>query len=233
MNSRLKSIVYIFNFSGILICISLFALHVPTVFAQDPVPTPTYDPFAQPELPPNPTGLEMGRYLFWRHCMPCHGDVGQGLTDDFRMLWEDHANCWESGCHSGKKDDEGFQIPKIIPAIVTEDHLNQFTSEEELFEFLKATHPPQHPGYLENREYHDIALILFNMNSRNLDENIASPTPSPSPTNTLEAKFTSTPAITQSGENAQSKAPIIMVGLGIVFLAIVFGILQKFRRRRN
>lgn len=217
MNSRQKSIAYRFFLSGALICLFLLALHTHPALAQDPHPTPTYDPLAQPELPPNPTNLEMGRYLFWRHCMPCHGDAGQGLTDEFRVLWGEHANCWDRGCHGGKKDDEGFPIPTVIPAIVTEDHLMQFTSEEELFAYLKATHPPQYPGHLEDEEYHDIALILFKMNDRPLDENGAVP----SPTSTSAPVPTDpSPTLQQPAENASPTDVILVVGLGIAFLVI-------------
>lgn len=230
MNSRCRSIVYIFSITGIVIYLSLFSLQTQPAFAQDPAPTPTYDPLAQPELPPDPTDLEMGRYLFWRHCMPCHGDVGQGLTDEFRVLWEEHANCWDRGCHGGKRDDEGFPIPTIVPPIVTADHLWQFTSEAELFAYLKATHPPQYPGHLENEEYHDIALILFQMNDRPLDEIIAV-----SPTATSVASIpsqTSPSSPMQSADNTQPAAVVMIAVLGIAFLIIVaIWILQKPRRR--
>lgn len=230
MNSRQKSILYGFFAAGVLICLFLFASQPQPTLAQDPHPTPTYDPLAQPELPPNPTDLEMGRYLFWRHCMPCHGDIGQGLTDEFRVLWEEHANCWDRGCHGGKKEDEGFPIPTVIPAIVTENHLMQFTSEAELFAYLKATHPPQYPGHLENEEYHDIALILFKMNDRPLDEITAA-----SPTATSAAPIpsqTSPSAPMQSADNTQPAALVMIAVLGIAFLIIVaIWILQKPRRR--
>ena len=65
--------------------LGLVASGVSTAGAQAQ-PTPTYDPFGEPSLPNNPTQLESGRHLYWRHCMPCHGDMGQGLTDDFRVL---------------------------------------------------------------------------------------------------------------------------------------------------
>jgi hypothetical protein len=234
MNSRLRSVFYIFSIAGILICVSLFTLQIPSAHAQDPAPTPTYDPLAQPELPPNPTDLEMGRYLFWRHCMPCHGDIGQGLTDDFRALWEEHANCWSRGCHSGKQGDEGFPIPKVIPAIVTEDHLSQFTSEQELFEFLKATHPPQHPGYLENEEYREITLILFNMNNRSPDETVAKPRSLPSATSTPTPESTPAPVATRSSDEiAQPNTPLVITGLGIAAFAVVVYWVQKYRRKNR
>ncbi len=232
MNSRRRSMFYIFGITGVLICISIFSLHVPPVFAQDPVPTPTYDPLAQPELPPNPTELEMGRYLFWRHCMPCHGDVGQGLTDEFRVLWEEHANCWDRGCHGGNRDDEGFPIPTVIPAIVTEDHLTQFTSEEALFEYLKATHPPQYPGFLKDEEYHDIVAVLLTMNGRSSEETIAIPASSPTPTATLSPTVTSTPNPMPSDMNSQPAALWLIAGLGIAFIAVVMvWVFQKPRKK--
>ena len=230
MNGRLRSVFSICGIAGILICMSLLTLHVPTALAQNPVPTPTYDPFAQPELPSSPTELEMGRYLFWRHCMPCHGDAGQGLTAEFRLLWEDHQNCWDRGCHGGKKDDEGFPISTTIPAIVTEDHLMQFASEEELFEYLKATHPPQYPGFLEDEEYHDIAFVLFKMNSRSPEESISVSTSSPAPTPTFAPTFT--PAATQQSVDSISDTSLPINGPGIAMIvAITFWALQKFRRK--
>jgi hypothetical protein len=234
MNDHRRPIFYIFGIAGALIGFSLFSLHVQSVHAQDPAPTPTYDPLAQPELPPDPTELEMGRYLFWRHCMPCHGDVGQGLTDDFRALWEDHANCWERGCHGGKKDDEGFHIPTVIPAIVTADHLNQFASEEELFEFLKATHPPQYPGFLEEQEYHDLAKILLSMNERSPEEIILEPTVSPVPTSTSAPAFTSTPTSVVEQAEAPSTVPLVIAGFGIMLiLVLALGVFLKSKRNAD
>jgi hypothetical protein len=222
----------IFGIAGVLICISIFSLHVQPVFAQDPVPTPTYDPLAQPELPPNPTELEMGRYLFWRHCMPCHGDVGQGLTDEFRVLWEDHANCWDRGCHGGRKEDEGFPIPTLVPAIVTGNHLMQFTSEDDLFEYLKATHPPQYPGFLEDEEYHDIALIVFKMNERPMDRAVA--IPSPMPAVTFVPTYTATPNPPQSKKGDQPAALWLIAILSLGFFVVTaFWIIQKPKQKEH
>jgi hypothetical protein len=130
-------------------------------------PTPTYDPFVEPPLPTNPTEYELGRDVYWHWCMPCHGDRGQGLTDEFRGMWEpDHQNCWARGCHTGRREDQGFPIPTVVPALVGADHLTQFSSVQELADFLKATHPPQSPGILKDEEYHAIALFVFTMDGR-------------------------------------------------------------------
>ncbi|HSQ38747.1 MAG TPA: hypothetical protein VLM78_01190, partial [Anaerolineales bacterium] len=105
-----------------------------------------------------------------------------------------------------------------------------FTSEAELFAYLKATHPPQYPGHLGDEEYHDIALILFQMNDRPLDEIIAAlPTVT---TATSIPSQTSPSAPTQSAENTQTPALVMIAILGITFLVIVaIWILQKPRGR--
>ena len=140
--AKLSKILFLFLLVALLI-------HLPVlpVNAQSPSPTPTYDPFAQPLLPDNPTKLELGRYLFWRYCMPCHGDKGQGLTDEFRAMWEpDHQNCWARGCHSGRYANDSFPVPTVVPPLVRSDQLSRFADMQGLSAFLKATHPPEAPA---------------------------------------------------------------------------------------
>lgn len=145
--------------------------------------TPTYDPLDEPPLPEDPTEYELGRNLYWHWCMTCHGDRGQGLTDEFRSIWEeDHQNCWGRGCHAGHPGDVGFPIPTVVPGLVSGSQLAQFGSMHELSEFLKATHPPQSPGILKDEEYHAIALFVFAINERSLTNFIDLDTPAPSVT---------------------------------------------------
>lgn len=114
--------------------------------------------------------------------MPCHGDHGQGLTDEFRALWvEDHQNCWARGCHGGKKMDEGFPIPTFVPPIAGEGKLTRFDSEQKLFDYLQATHPPQYPGRLEEDEYRALAFFVFWMNHRAADTSTPPPASTPTP----------------------------------------------------
>lgn len=114
--------------------------------------------------------------------MPCHGDQGHGLTDEFRALWvEDHQNCWARGCHGGRHMDEGFPIPTFVPPIAGGDELARFDSEQELFDYLKATHPPQYPGHLEDDEYRAIAFIVFWMNHRVTASSTPPPASTPTP----------------------------------------------------
>ena len=173
----------------VLLLLTLFVLQpFQAVTAQEGTisPTPTYDPLAEPPLPEHPTELEMGRNLYWHWCMTCHGDRGQGLTDEFRGIWDaEHQNCWGRGCHAGHSGDEGFPIPTIVPALVDEARLAQFASVQALTDFLKATHPPQSPGILKDKEYHSIALFVFAINERQLIDIPITNTSVPSPTPTL------------------------------------------------
>ncbi len=118
------------------------------------------DIFKEPPLPENPTQIEMGAYEYFYHCMPCHGDHGQGLTDEFRQQWvTDHRNCWAPGCHGGRVGDEGFPIPREVPDLL---RLERYPTPQTLVHYLQTTHPPQRPGALEESQYWAVtAYSLF------------------------------------------------------------------------
>ena len=197
---------------------------LPVAYAQDvSSPTPTYDPLAEPYLPKNPSEFELGRNWYWHNCMTCHGDLGQGLTDEFRAIWpEDHQNCWEHGCHGGGVDDEGFPIPTIVPPLVNNTKLAQFPSEGAFFEFLKSTHPPQDPGCLNDEEYLAIIRYVFNMNDRALDEPTPTPTATPTPT------FTPPPDVDIVDDTPQRLSMMVYIGLGIILIfAVIWGIKKR------
>lgn len=191
-------------------------------------PSPTYDPLVEPPLPENPTEFELGRNLYWHWCMTCHGDRGQGLTDEFRAIWEpEHQDCWESGCHAGRPGDGGFPIPTVVPALVDETHLAQFASVQELSNFLKATHPPQSPGILRSGEYHAIALFVLTMNGRpGID--IPSTTPIAKPTLTSVPSQDSIAKTTSEPVNAIIS---LMVLVALIFIFIRSRRVQEKNRR--
>jgi hypothetical protein len=125
---------------------------------------------ATPVVPENPTPVDLGRQVYYLHCMPCHGDVGQGLTDEWRAVWvDDHQNCWARGCHGGRIDDEGFPIPKTIPAVIgSEAHMDQQATHSDFVAYLVRTHPPQRPGKLEPQEYEEVTVFLWHENGRDV-----------------------------------------------------------------
>ncbi len=185
-------------------------------------PTPTYDPLEEPPLPPNPTELELGRNLYWHWCMTCHGDRGQGLTDEFRSIWEpEHQDCWGRGCHVGRPGDEGFPIPTVVPALVQDTHLAQFASVQELSDFLKATHPPQSPGVLKGEEYHAIALFVFTMNGRGLVNTFSTAASTSIPTGTLVSL--------QDPTASSDLCPVNAIVILIVMAAAIFLLIRRGR----
>ena len=139
----------------------------PAHFAQEPQPTPMMGRFAVPEMPEDPTQIDIGNNLYFYHCMPCHGDAGQGLTDEFRAAWvEDHQNCWARGCHTGRPEDEGFPIPRSVPPVVASQLIIHFPTAQKLYDYLRSSHPPQKPGILEDDEYWALTAFLWFRNGQ-------------------------------------------------------------------
>ena len=125
------------------------------------------DRLGEPSLPSKPTQFEKGRHLFWLNCMTCHGERGQGLTDEFRDLYVEEKNCWARGCHAGHNGDMGFPIPRTIPPIISSTgHLPPFATAQQLFEYLKSTHPPQNPGFMPASDYWALTAYLLVQNDR-------------------------------------------------------------------
>jgi hypothetical protein len=125
---------------------------------------------AEPVLPESPAPVDAGRHLYYHHCMPCHGDRGQGLTDEFRELWvDDHQNCWGRGCHNGRPE-SAFAIPRSVPAVVSgsSQALTLFDTAEDLFVFLRDTQPPQRAGALADDQYWALTAFLLDENGRPL-----------------------------------------------------------------
>jgi hypothetical protein len=138
-----------------------------TALGQDsnpPEPTSTIDRLAIPELPENPTPIDLGLNVYYYNCMPCHGDGGQGLTDEWRLVWEeDHQNCWDRGCH-GNNQNNTFFLPTVVPPVIGIARTSHFDSEDDLFVYLKQTHPPQNPGKLPDEDYRTVSVYLFHKN---------------------------------------------------------------------
>lgn len=181
-----------------------------------PVPTPTYDPLATPVLPENPSPKELGATIYYHHCMPCHGDQGQGLTDTFRGVWEEeHQNCWGRGCHAGRPKDEGFYIPTVVPAVMAAgDALPGYYTPQQLFDYLETTHPPQEPGRLGDEDTWALVALLWEGNGKPAMQPTENPA-TPAPTATLTPKPASaTPA-------NPSRAPLSVCGVSLFIPAFV------------
>ena len=130
-----------------------------------PMPRPTEDRLSAPPTAPSPTQADEGEQLYWLHCQPCHGDVGQGLTDEWRAEYpEDHQNCWKSGCHGDRPYENGFTLPDTVPAIIGGDSLARFETLGQLYAYTRSVMPFEYPGVLSDEEYLAVTAFLAQEN---------------------------------------------------------------------
>jgi mono/diheme cytochrome c family protein len=124
-------------------------------------PVPTIDRLAAPPTVPSPTQADEGAQLYWLHCQPCHGDQGQGLTDEWRMQYpEEDRNCWNSGCHGRNPYEGGFTVPTVVPAVIGDGSLARFETIGDLYEYMRVAMPLSFPGTLTEEEYLAITAYL-------------------------------------------------------------------------
>jgi cytochrome c len=127
------------------------------------VPTP--DRLAKPTLPASPSQADYGAQVYWLSCLPCHGDRGQGLTDEFREVYPpEDRNCWNSGCHGKRPYQNGFTLPTKIPALVGQGALQKFPTAANLHGYIFAAMPFWKPGSLTEEESWQVTAFLLRQN---------------------------------------------------------------------
>ena len=123
------------------------------------------DRLAEPTLPAVPSQADHGAQVYWLSCMPCHGDIGQGLTDEFRATYPpEEEYCWESGCHGANPYESGFTLPKKIPAVIGDTTLAKFTDAAQLHAYVRATMPFWKPGSLTEEDSWRVTAFLLRQN---------------------------------------------------------------------
>jgi len=127
--------------------------------------TPAPDRLAEPTLPASPSQADLGAQVYWLSCMPCHGDRGQGLTDEFRAAYPpEEKNCWESGCHGANPYESGFTLPMKIPAVVGRDALGKFSDAAQLNAYIRAAMPFWKPGSLTEEDAWRVTAFILRQN---------------------------------------------------------------------
>lgn len=116
-------------------------------------------------LPADSTDADIGQEIYIVVCQDCHGDEGQGLTDDWRAKWDpEHQNCWQSKCHDLAHPIEGFVMPRYVPAVMGEWALARFETASDLHTFISEKMPWYDPGSLTDEENWQITLFLLREN---------------------------------------------------------------------
>lgn len=138
--------------------------------------TPTIDRLAAPPTVIPPTQADEGAQLYWLHCQPCHGDQGQGLTDEWRMEYPpEEQNCWTSGCHGNRPYEQSVALPTLVPPLVgpavdrltgakDTQVLTRFQTLDGVYSYMSVTMPLFFPGELSQEEYLAILAHLAREN---------------------------------------------------------------------
>jgi mono/diheme cytochrome c family protein len=220
---------------GFLIGSALVALSL-LLSGQSLVPaqaqTPTLPPPAMPTMqdrlaaPPTvypPTQADQGAQVYWFVCMVCHGDRGQGLTDEWRMVGgTQDQNCWQSKCHAPNHPPQGFVFQKYVPPVIAPGLLTRFATALDLHDFIQNNMPWQAPGTLSPEEYWQLTAFLlrangYNPGNQDLDPQRAVQIPlrpyPPSPPTLLER-------LDKTGPWAWGAALFILVGIALAFLLV-------------
>lgn len=183
-------------------------------------PAATPDRLAQPTLPVAPSQADLGSQVYWLSCLPCHGDVGQGLTDEFRAAYPpEDQYCWERGCHGENPYESGFKLPQTIPAVVGPGALDKYANAAQLNSYIRAAMPYWKPGSLTEDEAWKVTAFLMRENGLwDAREEINASNADLIPVHEPEPE--STPEV----DSPPARIPSIAAA-GFVFLLLVLGIL--------
>jgi mono/diheme cytochrome c family protein len=120
------------------------------------------DRLAPPPMGTPPTQVDRGHFVYYQVCMACHGDHGQGLTDEWRAQFgPQDMNCWQSKCHSFNHPPHGFQLVKTVPALIGTGTLSRFDNAQQLHDYIVKTMPWWKPGYLRADEFWQVTAFLM------------------------------------------------------------------------
>jgi cytochrome c len=193
---------------------------------------PTPDRLAEPTLPPVPSQADYGAQVYWLSCMPCHGDRGQGLTDEFRETYPpEEQYCWERGCHGPNPYESGFSLPMFIPGVIGPDAVSKFGDAAQLNSYIRAAMPYWDPGSLAEEEAWRVTAFLlrenglWNANSELNPSNageVSIPRGTPIP---LE-----TPQQVQGGEGGGMSPWLVFIGVFVLLLFLFFA-LKKIQNK--
>jgi hypothetical protein len=122
-------------------------------------------------LPEDATQVEVGAQIYYLVCSTCHGDHGQGLTNEgIDPTDRRNINCWQSKCHASNHPNDGFKLPHRIPPIVGPHMASKYLSAQELHEFVSASMPWHAPGSLTSQEYWQVTAYVLYINGINIGE---------------------------------------------------------------
>ncbi len=189
-------------------------------------PTPAFNPTATP-----PTEGGHGKDVFYLRCMSCHGDRGQGLTDEFRnrVYPPDDTNCWKSGCHGAHPYENGFTLPRQVPALIGPGTLSHFNTAQDVYNFIHRAMPFDAPGSLSEEQY--LQVLAFILESNQIIPAGSQLNASSLASIALRAS-SATPTPARALPPAESPTPVPFVVLGGAIIAGLAGLALWLLKRR-
>ncbi len=192
--------------------------------------TPTPDRLAEPTLTVFPSQADRGAQVYWLSCLPCHGDKGQGLTDEFRTTYPpEDQYCWARGCHGEVPYENGFTLPKKIPALMGPGTLAKFSDAAQLHAYLRAAMPFWKPASLTEDDSWRVTAFILRQN--NLWDGKTELNASNAPSVKIP-RGALTPAVTPQQAEGQggSGTSLWVIGIGIPFLLLLLMFILKKSR---
>ena len=120
------------------------------------------DDLPAPILPPDPIQADLGAEPYYQICLACHGNWGQGLTDEWRETgFGEDMNCWQSRCHASNHPPQGFEFPKEVPPLLGKTALNRIANAQQLYQVISETMPWWAPGSLSQEEAINITAYIL------------------------------------------------------------------------
>jgi len=128
----------------------------------DLILTLTYNRLDKPRVSNPPTQADKGAVYYWLVCIPCHGDKGQGLTEEWREVFgPEEKNCWQAECHGKRHPDEGFELPHAVPPVLGLTALGRFNNADELHRLIATSMPWYRPSYMNAEESWQVTAFLL------------------------------------------------------------------------
>jgi len=216
----------------------VFQQQTPTPVAPQ-MPPPKNDDWLIVDLPATATQLEYGAEVYRLVCKACHGDKGQGLTDDWRAQWApDDQNCWQSKCHAVNHPPDGFYMP-VAPAVVGAP-VQGFGTALDLYNYINKFMPWHNPGSMNEKDSWSVTAYILKLNNIEPGADLSSTTAvhirlkdnSLSPGTPARNGDTGMNSASEEHVNPKTYpiAPFWAVVLIIVALLIFVGILALYRR---
>lgn len=207
--------------------------------------TPTIDSWIIVDLPEDATQLEYGAEVYRLVCKACHGDKGQGLTDDWRAQWAPKdQNCWQSKCHALNHPPDGFYMPQV-PAVLGQP-IRGFGTALNLYNYNHIYMPWHDRASMTEEESWSVTAYLLKINgiepplelnaenAVNIDLSVIDPNLGPTPVppspeaNPVPVQENTVPPVpTSQPENQVTETNnaywiVIIAVLVIVFFAAIF-----------